>query len=72
MERSHSGLVESQSGMAASQPEPQSVSYLILCRASSGKLAPAAAFMTGKMKLSGDMGKAMKLEKMMGKLKSKL
>ena len=38
----------------------------------SGKLAPAAAFMTGKMKLSGDMGKAMKLEKMMGKLKSKL
>jgi len=37
-----------------------------------GKLKPAAAFMTGKMKLSGDMGKAMKLEKMMGKLKSKL
>ncbi|XP_037068994.1 hydroxysteroid dehydrogenase-like protein 2 isoform X2 [Pollicipes pollicipes] len=37
-----------------------------------GKLKPAAAFMTGKMKLSGDMGKAMKLDKLMGKLKSKL
>ncbi|XP_063613250.1 hydroxysteroid dehydrogenase-like protein 2 isoform X2 [Penaeus indicus] len=38
----------------------------------SGSLKPTTAFMTGKMKLSGDMGKAMKLEKLMGKLKSKL
>lgn len=37
-----------------------------------GKLKPTAAFMTGKMKLSGDMGKAMKLEKLMSKLKEKL
>lgn len=37
-----------------------------------GSLKPTTAFMTGKMKISGDMGKAMKLEKLMGKLKSKL
>lgn len=37
-----------------------------------GSLKPTTAFMSGKMKLSGDMGKAMKLEKLMGKLKSKL
>lgn len=37
-----------------------------------GSLKPATAFMTGKMKISGDMGKALKLEKLMGKLKSKL
>lgn len=38
----------------------------------SGSLKPATAFMSGKMKISGDMGKALKLEKLMGKLKSKL
>lgn len=38
----------------------------------SGSLKPATAFMTGKMKISGDMGKALKLEQLMGKLKSKL
>merc|ERR1712142_256181 len=38
----------------------------------SGSLKPTTAFMMGKMKLSGDMGKAMKLEKHMGKMKSKL
>lgn len=37
-----------------------------------GSLKPTTAFMTGKMKLSGDMGKAMKLESLMGKLKSKM
>lgn len=31
-----------------------------------------AAFMTGKLKIRGDMGKAMKLEKLMGALQSKL
>merc|ERR1711936_316984 len=36
-----------------------------------GKLKPASAFMTGKMKLQGDMGKAMKLEKVMGQMKSR-
>ncbi|XP_063224574.1 hydroxysteroid dehydrogenase-like protein 2 [Bacillus rossius redtenbacheri] len=38
----------------------------------SGKLKPAAAFMTGKLKISGDMQKAMKLDRLMGMLKSKL
>ena len=33
-----------------------------------GKLKPTNAFMTGKLKLSGDMGKAMALEKMMKKM----
>ena len=38
-----------------------------------GKLNPTTAFMTGKMKLKGDLGKAMKLEKLMKKMqKSKL
>lgn len=37
-----------------------------------GKLKPASAFMTGKLKISGDLQKAMKLEKLMGGLKSKL
>uniref|UniRef100_A0A182W363 Hydroxysteroid dehydrogenase-like protein 2 n=1 Tax=Anopheles minimus TaxID=112268 RepID=A0A182W363_9DIPT len=34
-----------------------------------GKLKPANAFMTGKLKISGDLQKAMKLEKLMGGLK---
>lgn len=38
----------------------------------SGKLKPTAAFMSGKLKITGDMGKAMKLEKLMSSLKSKL
>jgi len=37
-----------------------------------GKLKPTAAFMTGKLKIQGDMGKAMKLEKLMGQMKGKL
>ena len=37
-----------------------------------GKLAPTIAFMTGKMKISGDFGKATKLEKLMSQVKSKL
>ncbi|KAL0841499.1 hypothetical protein ABMA28_015171 [Loxostege sticticalis] len=36
-----------------------------------GKLKPATAFMMGKLKISGDLQKAMKLEKMMKSLKSK-
>jgi len=36
-----------------------------------GKLKPTAAFMTGKLKIEGNMGKAMKLEKLMGKLQSR-
>ncbi|CAN7937704.1 unnamed protein product, partial [Ixodes hexagonus] len=37
-----------------------------------GSLKPTAAFMSGKMKIKGDMGKAMKLEKLMGMLRAKL
>ncbi|XP_032671768.1 hydroxysteroid dehydrogenase-like protein 2 isoform X2 [Odontomachus brunneus] len=37
-----------------------------------GKLKPTAAFMTGKLKISGNLQKAMKLEKLMTSLKSKL
>lgn len=38
----------------------------------SGKLKPASAFMTGKLKISGNMQKALKLDKLMGSLKSKM
>ncbi|KAH8035915.1 hypothetical protein HPB51_011013 [Rhipicephalus microplus] len=37
-----------------------------------GSLKPTAAFMSGKMKIKGDMGKAMKLEKLMGSFRAKL
>uniref|UniRef100_T1JL64 Hydroxysteroid dehydrogenase-like protein 2 n=1 Tax=Strigamia maritima TaxID=126957 RepID=T1JL64_STRMM len=37
-----------------------------------GTLKTAPAFMTGKLKLTGDMGRAMKLEKLLGQMKSKL
>ncbi|XP_003742554.1 hydroxysteroid dehydrogenase-like protein 2 [Galendromus occidentalis] len=37
-----------------------------------GKLKPTAAFMTGKLKIKGDMGKAMKLEKLMSQMKGKM
>ncbi|CAK9823545.1 Hydroxysteroid dehydrogenase-like protein 2 [Anthophora retusa] len=38
----------------------------------SGKLKPTSAFMMGKLKINGDLQKAMKLEKLMNSLKSKL
>ncbi|XP_046411777.1 hydroxysteroid dehydrogenase-like protein 2 [Neodiprion virginianus] len=37
-----------------------------------GKLKPATAFMTGKLKITGSLQKAMKLETLMNRLKSKL
>ncbi|KAK9883254.1 hypothetical protein WA026_001442 [Henosepilachna vigintioctopunctata] len=37
-----------------------------------GKLKPATAYMTGKLKIKGNLQKALKLEKLMGSLKSKL
>ena len=37
-----------------------------------GKMAPTVAFMTGKMKIAGDFGKATKLEKLMRQVISKL
>ena len=36
-----------------------------------GKIKPTNAFMTGKLKLAGDMGKAMALEKMMKKMNAR-
>lgn len=38
----------------------------------SGKLSPTSAYMMGKLKMKGDITKAMLLDKFMGKLKSKL
>lgn len=38
----------------------------------SGKLKATSAFMSGKLRITGDLKKAMKLEKLMGSLKSKL
>lgn len=38
----------------------------------SGKLKPTSAFMSGKLKIKGNMGLAMKLEKLMGSLNAKL
>ena len=37
-----------------------------------GKLSPTMAFMSGKLKITGNMGAAMKLEKLMGQVKVKL
>jgi len=37
-----------------------------------GGLKPTTAFMMGKLKIKGDMPKAMKLEKLLSSLKSKL
>ncbi|CAH1108471.1 unnamed protein product [Psylliodes chrysocephalus] len=38
----------------------------------SGKIKPATAYMTGKLKIKGDLTKALKLEKLMSSLKAKL
>merc|ERR1712126_37182 len=37
----------------------------------SGKLKPTTAFMSGRLKISGNMGKAMKLEKLMGQMQTR-
>ena len=37
-----------------------------------GKVSPTMAFMSGKLKIKGNMAAAMQLEKLMGKIKSKL
>ena len=37
-----------------------------------GELKPTSAFMMGKLKIKGDMGMAMKLEKLMGQMRAKL
>jgi len=40
----------------------------VLC---AGSLKPTMAFMSGKLKLEGNMGKAMALEKLMGKMQKR-
>ncbi|XP_045158567.1 hydroxysteroid dehydrogenase-like protein 2 [Mercenaria mercenaria] len=42
------------------------------CKMFGGKLKPTSAFMMGKLKIKGDMALAMKLEKLMGKMRSNL
>lgn len=37
-----------------------------------GEMKPTTAFMMGKLKIQGDMGLAMKLEKLMGQMRAKL
>lgn len=37
-----------------------------------GKIKPATAYMTGKLKIKGNLQKALKLEKLMSSLKSKM
>jgi len=37
-----------------------------------GQLSPTAAFMSGRLKVKGDIGLAMKLDKMMKSLRAKL
>merc|ERR1712038_2155514 len=37
----------------------------------SGQLKPTTAFMSGRLKISGNMGKAMKLEKLMGQMQKR-
>jgi putative sterol carrier protein len=44
----------------------------VFVKMSNGSMKPTSAFMTGKLKIKGDMGLAMKLEKLMSNLKSKL
>ncbi|RNA45144.1 hydroxysteroid dehydrogenase 2 [Brachionus plicatilis] len=44
----------------------------IFNKMTSGALKPTMAFMSGKLKIKGEMGLAMKLEKLMSSLKSKL
>ncbi|KAA0190761.1 hypothetical protein HAZT_HAZT005092 [Hyalella azteca] len=59
-----------------SPPSPADVTFSlnadIFGKLFSGSMKPTAAVMSGKMKLKGDIGKAMKLEGLMGKIKSKL
>lgn len=60
-------------GESASPPDTEMImSSENFVKMFTGKLKPAVAFMSGKLKIKGDMGKAMKLEKLMGKLQSKL
>merc|ERR1719266_1221727 len=59
-------------GVAPSSPDvTMSMKDVDFQKMFSGKLKPTTAFMTGKLKMQGDMGKAMKLEKLMGKMQTR-
>lgn len=65
------------SGAAASGQLPNSDVKFIMDSADfvkmfKGQIKPTAAFMSGKLKIEGNLQKAMKLEKLMGQMKSKL
>ena len=67
------------SGAAGQGPPPQgeanvtfSMTPDMFVQMFKGKVNPTTAFMTGKMKIKGDLGLAMKLEKLMKKMKSQL
>uniref|UniRef100_A0A1B6HCE3 Hydroxysteroid dehydrogenase-like protein 2 n=1 Tax=Homalodisca liturata TaxID=320908 RepID=A0A1B6HCE3_9HEMI len=67
------GLGSCGKGKAPSTPDATlAMSDVNFYKLFSGNLKPAAAFMTGKLKIHGDLKKAMKLEKLMGSLKTKL
>merc|ERR1711962_1255113 len=59
-------------GVAPSSPDvTMSMKDVDFQKMFTGKLKPTTAFMTGKLKMQGDMGKAMKLEKLMGKMQTR-
>lgn len=66
------------SGAAGEGDPPTSADVVITMKSSdfikmfAGGLKPTTAYMSGKLKIKGDFGKAMKLEKLMNKMKSKL
>jgi len=66
------------SGSVSASSEGQEADVMMKCDSEDlvamfqGKLSPTMAFMSGKLKIVGNMAAAMKLEKLMGQVKSKL
>lgn len=66
------------SGSISTVGEDQEADVVMKCNSDdlvsmfSGKLSPTMAFMGGQLKIKGNMGAAMQLEKLMGQVKSKL
>ena len=72
MKNGEGSIVEAESSEAEADTVMKSTSSDLVAMFT-GQISPTAAFMGGKLKISGNMGAAMKLEKIMGKLpKSKL
>lgn len=70
--------LKSGSGAAGSGPSQETADVVFkmdskdFIKMFKGELKATSAFMTGKLKIKGDIGKAMKLEKLMGNVKSKM